>query len=182
MVQDFCESRLWCIPVKGEDGAHRPVIEDERKRMSRLRYRRKRGRPVEIIGTFSAKTLIDARLRMPQHGAGYIHFANNGNFDDNYFEQLTAEHLVTKMKAGKSFTNREKRRERNEALDCFDAETEVLTERGWIKFEESSFNDKFATVNLDTDFLEYQHPDALIVSVRPYPIAFIKRCLQVSSL
>jgi len=118
MVQDFCESRLWCIPVKGEDGAHRPVIEDERKRMSRLRYRRKRGRPVEIIGTFSAKTLIDARLRMPQHGAGYIHFANNGNFDDNYFEQLTAEHLVTKMKAGKSFTNWEKRRERNEALDC----------------------------------------------------------------
>ena len=118
MVQDFCESRLWCIPVKGEDGAHRPVIEDERKRMSRLRYRRKRGRPVEIIGTFSAKTLIDARLRMPHHGAGYIHFANNGNFDDNYFEQLTAEHLVTKMKAGKSFTNWEKRRERNESLDC----------------------------------------------------------------
>jgi hypothetical protein len=42
----------------------------------------------------------------------------------------------------------------------------VLTERGWIKFEESSFNDKFATVNLDTDFLEYQHPDALIA--KPY--------------
>ncbi len=117
-VYDFCDSRAWCFPIKGEDGAHRTVVEDERKRMNKLRYRRKRGRAVEIVGTHQAKTLIFARLQMPQAGDGYIHYPNNGNFDDGYFNQLTAERLVTKLKAGKSMVVWEKKQERNEALDC----------------------------------------------------------------
>jgi phage terminase large subunit GpA-like protein len=117
-IHQFCESRAWCFPTKGEDGAHRTVVEDERKRMNKLRYRRKRGRIQEIIGTHQAKLLVFARLQMPQAGDGYIHYPNNGNFDDGYFNQLTAERLVTKLKAGKSMMVWEKKQERNEALDC----------------------------------------------------------------
>lgn len=166
MVHKFCDKRMWAFPVKGEDGAYRPIIEDERKRMNKLRARRKRARPQEIIGTHQAKTMIFARLRMPNAGPGYIHFPNNGFFDDAYFNQLTAERLVTKLKAGKSFMEWTKKQERNEALDCFDSETEVLTDRGWIAFSEADFDDKFATVNLNTDYIEYQHPQALIA--KPY--------------
>lgn len=117
-VHAFCESRAWCFPTKGEDGAHRTIVEDERKRMNKLRYRRKRGRVQEIIGTHQAKILLFSRLTMAQVGDGYIHYPNNGNFDDGYFNQLTAERLVTKLKAGKSVMVWEKKQERNEALDC----------------------------------------------------------------
>lgn len=119
MVHKFCDNRLWCFPVRGEDGTGRPIIEDERKRMNRLRARRKKGRPQEIVGTHQAKMMLFARLQMPKAGPGYIHFPNNGYFDDGYFNQLTAEKLQTRMRAGKSITEWVKKQDRNEALDCF---------------------------------------------------------------
>lgn len=46
---------------------------------------------------------------------GYCHFPQYGM---EYFEQLTAEHLITRTVNGKRQNKWEKRRERNEALDC----------------------------------------------------------------
>lgn len=46
--------------------------------------------------------------------------------------------------------------------DCYDDQTEVLTENGWKFFKELSGMEKLATVNLETDFLEFQKPEALI--------------------
>lgn len=46
--------------------------------------------------------------------------------------------------------------------DCYDAETEVLTKNGWKKFPQLSYTDELATVNLNTDRLEYQMPSNLI--------------------
>jgi thymidylate synthase ThyX len=40
---------------------------------------------------------------------------------------------------------------------CYDAETEVLTEDGWKPWPEVDGTEVFATVNPDTDLLEYQH-------------------------
>lgn len=61
------------------------------------------------------------RQRMPDEGAGeawpvgYCHFPQ---YSREYFEQLTAEHLVIKTKGGKRTASWEKLRDRNEALDC----------------------------------------------------------------
>ena len=53
-----------------------------------------------------------------------------------------------------------------EALDCFDEQTEVLTDVGWQLFEKLNGDDCLATVNLETDRIEYQRPQALIA--KPY--------------
>jgi len=45
---------------------------------------------------------------------------------------------------------------------CYDDQTEVLTRRGWIKWEDASMSDEFATLNPDTNTLEYQQPSRLI--------------------
>lgn len=42
--------------------------------------------------------------------------------------------------------------------NCFDKETEILTEKGWYKFEELPKNINVATVNLENMALEYQLP------------------------
>ena len=41
---------------------------------------------------------------------------------------------------------------------CYDKETEVLTENGWVLWENYNGHDKLATVNLETEFIEYQTP------------------------
>ena len=51
-------------------------------------------------------------------------------------------------------------------MDCFDAETDVLTETGWKRFADLTGSERLATVNLDTDAIEYQVPTELIA--RPY--------------
>jgi len=45
---------------------------------------------------------------------------------------------------------------------CYDAETEVLTESGWKKFRELTYNDKISTLNSE-GYIEYQNPTAIQV-------------------
>jgi phage terminase large subunit GpA-like protein len=118
MVHDFCATRAWCIPIKGIAGAGRPLVEDERRRRQRLRARRKRARPTEPLGVDQAKTLIYARLKLPAAGPGYVHFPSSPAFDDEYFAQLAAERLVTKVRGTRPFQEWVQLRPRNEALDC----------------------------------------------------------------
>lgn len=47
-------------------------------------------------------------------------------------------------------------------IECFDSETEVLTESGWIKFPDLNEQKRLATVRLDRDELEFQRPLRLI--------------------
>ncbi|WP_082580202.1 phage terminase large subunit family protein [Pelomonas sp. Root1444] len=118
VVLDFCEKRQWTVAIMGYDGAGRPLVEDERKRAQRLRARRKRARPSEPIGVDQAKTLIYGRLQLTAPGPGYIHFPNTAAFDDEYFAQLAAERLVTKVRGTRPFKEWVQLRPRNEALDC----------------------------------------------------------------
>lgn len=50
----------------------------------------------------------------------------------------------------------------NHLMDCFDSETEVLTENGWMPFSEIRMGDSLATVNLESNMIEYQNPTDLI--------------------
>lgn len=67
------------------------------------------------VGVDTAKELIYSRLKITNPGPGYCHFP--ARYDDEYFEQLTAEQIVTRFSKG--FRKREwkKVRARNEALD-----------------------------------------------------------------
>ncbi len=64
------------------------------------------------------KALVYSRLKITTPGAGYIHFPQEPDFDDEYFAQLTAEKLVTKMRGQRPILQWVKTRPRNEAIDC----------------------------------------------------------------
>ena len=118
MVYAFCEKRGWTYATKGVSGLNRPLIEDERKRRQRLRVKRKRGVPVEPLGVDQGKALVYSRLKILKPGAGYIHFPQTAAFDDEYFAQLAAERLVTKVRGTRPIQEWVQLRPRNEALDC----------------------------------------------------------------
>jgi phage terminase large subunit GpA-like protein len=118
MVYAFVEKRRWCVAVKGITGMGRPLIEDEKKRRQRLRNRRKKAAHVEPIGVDQGKALVYSRLKNIVPGTGYVHFPRDPAFDDEYFAQLAAEKLVTKIKGTRPFQEWVQSRPRNEALDC----------------------------------------------------------------
>lgn len=119
LVYAFCESRKWSFAVKGRAGAGVPIVEDERARRQRLRRQRKKGITVHLVGDDQAKALIYSRLKLTAPGPGYIHFPAEPGFDDEYFAQLTAEKLVTKMRGTRPYAEWVQTRPRNEALDCW---------------------------------------------------------------
>lgn len=118
LVYAFCASRAWCYPGKGMDGPGRPIVEDERRRLQRLRHKHRRGAAVYVLGVDQAKALLYARLKLRDHGPGYVHFPRAPAFDDEYFAQLAAEKLVTKFRGNRAYSEWIKTRSRNEALDC----------------------------------------------------------------
>lgn len=98
--------------IKGKGGWDRPVVSPPAKTKSG-----RKGRPVTLftVGTDETK-LIVARRFMLETGPGTCHFPDTR--DPEYYEQLAAERLVTKMVRGFPFREWHKTRERNEALDC----------------------------------------------------------------
>lgn len=98
--------------TKGVPGDGRPIISaPARKRAGR--------NPVPIklftIGTDAAKTVIYAFLSVDRPGPGYSHFPQA--YQPEFFEQVTAEKVVTKYKRGFPYREWVKTRPRNEALD-----------------------------------------------------------------
>lgn len=122
MVYAFCERREvrgFAYVVKGRPGSSQPIVEDAKKRLQRLRGQRKKGITVHMVGDDQAKALIYARLKLREPGPGYIHFPADPCCDDEYFAQLTAEKLVTKLRGTRPYSEWVQTRPRNETLDCF---------------------------------------------------------------
>ncbi|MGH7260699.1 MAG: phage terminase large subunit family protein [Nitrospiraceae bacterium] len=69
-----------------------------------------------IIGTDTAKDVIFSRLRLKAFGPGYMHYPVA--YDEEFFRQLTAEKITTKLVKGFLIRSYEKIYPRNEALDC----------------------------------------------------------------
>lgn len=101
--------RIWAI--KGMAGSGKPVWPKVASRNNKLRAH------LFMIGVDTAKDSVYSRLRLPSPGPGYCHFPEDR--DRNYFDQLTAEKVVTKYIKGFPQRVWEKTdSRRNEALDC----------------------------------------------------------------
>jgi phage terminase large subunit GpA-like protein len=75
---------------------------------------------VYLIGVDTAKDAIYARLRIESPGPGCIHFPTTEGVDQGYFDQLTAEHVLTKKRDGRAYRLWVlPPHKHNEALDCF---------------------------------------------------------------
>lgn len=110
-VYDFVRSRQTrrIYGVKGANQAGLPVV-------NRPTMRNKGGVLLFTLGVDTAKADIYSYMKIIEPGPGYMHFPMS--YGKEYFEQLTAEKVVTRFHKG--FPKREwiKTRARNEALDC----------------------------------------------------------------
>jgi phage terminase large subunit GpA-like protein len=114
-VYAFCRAHRHrrIFPTRGVAGP-RPIWTG---RASRAGY--KGQDRVYLVGVDTAKDALYSRLRVNKPGPGYVHFPTTDGIDDQYFAQLTAEHVVTRKREGRAYRlwvlppHR-----RNEALDC----------------------------------------------------------------
>lgn len=106
------------MAIKGQSQRNKPVIGRPSKVDLNVRGKvLKRSAEVWPVGTDTAKSALYARLKLNTPGQNFVHFPD---LPVEYFEQLTAERLVTKYIKG--FPVREwqkKPGQRNEALDTF---------------------------------------------------------------
>jgi phage terminase large subunit GpA-like protein len=73
-----------------------------------------------LIGVDTAKEAIYGRLKIEREGRGYVHFPLDDAINDEYFEQLTSEQIVTRRKEGVAHRVWVPiKGRRNEALDTF---------------------------------------------------------------
>jgi phage terminase large subunit GpA-like protein len=75
--------------------------------------------PLYIIGIDTGKSILASRLKITEHGPGYIHLPVADWCNQEYAEQLTSEYEVTKWERGVPRKVWKRRRPRNEALDCY---------------------------------------------------------------
>lgn len=110
-VRERAQRRLFAI--KGIGGWGRPIVSSPSKRQSGARTRKVRLFPV---GVDEAKLIVMRYLVIAEPGPGYCHFPRDRS--PEWFEQLTAERLVTKQVRGFPVREWHMTRDRNEALDC----------------------------------------------------------------
>jgi phage terminase large subunit GpA-like protein len=151
-VYEFCRRYHWlCSPTKGK-ATQNPPYKVSRQEVKPDGKRALYSINLVMLSSDYFKSLVISRLRTPmdEPGAFYVH----EDVSEDYCKQLTSESRV--IVEGKPVWV--KRSRHNHFLDCFDGNTELLTESGWLSVADAvSYAGKFATVNLDTDLIEYQH-------------------------
>lgn len=112
-VYEFCKrygtsNRWFCL--KGSSLTGSPIIANRGTKSNKAKV------TLFSVGTDTCKELIYSRLKISNPGPGYCHFPMT--YDEEYFEQLTAEKRVTKYTNGHPKQVWVKTRPRNEKLDC----------------------------------------------------------------
>jgi phage terminase large subunit GpA-like protein len=124
-VYRFCRPRQVkrIFACKGQAGPAIPLTKPRGKKTHRARI------DLRMVGIDTAKESLYANLKIEQIGPGFCHFPSGflneqgatvekRTYDRDYFEQLTAEKLITEMDGMTPVRKWVKKRERNEALDC----------------------------------------------------------------
>lgn len=103
----FCKTRFSrrVYAIKGNNRIDAPISPRTSTRTNKGKIQ------LFLIGVNQAKDVIFSHLSTKEHGAGYMHFPREQIYSEEYFKQITAE---KRNKLGQW----EKRRARNEALDC----------------------------------------------------------------
>jgi len=113
-VKRMATTSVMAFKGVGSEGV--PFVESAEARLRRLRRQKaSRSRP-EILGDHEAKLTVLKRLAVKEPGPGYCHIPDDR--DRSWFEQLTAEKLVTKYRHMRPYREWVMLQPRNEALDC----------------------------------------------------------------
>lgn len=119
-VYTYCRNRAYrnVIAVKGMSQAGKPIIgKPTDVEVNHHGVKIKKGVKLWPVGTDTAKALIYGRMRLLQAGPGYMH--HSVDLPADYYDQLTAERLVTRYSKGHALMSWVKPNgKRNEALDC----------------------------------------------------------------
>jgi len=131
--------------IKGVGGEGKPIVgRPSKNNVARC--------PLFPVGVDTTKDLLFTRLKIKEPGAGYVHF--NDTLNDEYFRQLTAEKIVTKMIRGFAHRQFQKMRPRNEALDCF-------------VYALAAYGITNININALADRVEYEHREEQVVEEKP---------------
>jgi phage terminase large subunit GpA-like protein len=110
-----------------------------------------------LIDTDQSKDLLHRLINDPDRSKWLPH----NQINDDYCRQMCAE--------SKIYNPTDRREEwveivknNNHILDCYDDVMEVLTHAGWKKFADLTGRERLATVNRDTNEIQFQKPQALI--------------------
>ena len=96
--------------IKGKGGPGMPIVgRPSRSNLGKVQ--------LFSVGVDTAKEIVLARLKVTDPGAGYVHFPVRDGFDEEYFQQLTAEQCITSFVNGRPVRKWKKTRRRNEAFD-----------------------------------------------------------------
>ncbi|RMH19754.1 MAG: phage terminase large subunit family protein [Gammaproteobacteria bacterium] len=109
-VYRFCRGKQArrIFAIKGHNQPGRPIV-TKPSRNNRYNI------PLWLVGTDTAKERLFTRLGIEDPGPGFMHFPET--YEPEYFEQLTAEKVITRMQRGYARRVWIKTRPRNEALD-----------------------------------------------------------------
>jgi len=156
--------KVFAIKGKGGDGV--PYIAPKPSKVQIRRAGRIIGQAwLYIVGVDSGKAKIMGALKVQESGPKYCHFPSNDGlgYEATYFNGLVSERPMLARSGGRDVWRWEKipGHERNEALDCFDSETQVLTNGGWRYFRDLQ-GESLATVNLDSGEIEYQYSEGYV--------------------
>ena len=139
-VYEYCRDRVrkGVFAIKGRSGLGRPIIS------SASRVGLGSGQRAVYLytgGVDTAKEQLYSRLQIEEPGPGYCHFPlNDPPYNEQYFDQLTAERLTTHyIKGSSAFKWVLPSGKRNEALDCRVYATAAL-ERIFSQFDRAAEN------------------------------------------
>lgn len=148
----------FAMAVKGTDSGITPLGLPTKVDLNINGKKVRRGAKVWTVGTSILKSELYQFLRLTKNEdesfpAGYCHFPK---YDSEYFKQLTAEQLVTKVVRGYQKREWQKTRERNEALDCrvyaraasISFGIEQFSETKWRNLEKALVPEKQETVKI----------------------------------
>ena len=162
IVYEFCRMhQRQCRPSKGYETLRSGALAVSKIEVTPAGKAAKYSLDLIRVNTDWCKLWVHERIRWPQDQPGAFFVAED--VTDDYCAQLVSEARVRKPSGRATWVRRSRN---NHFLDCFDEQTQLLSQDGWLPVAEVKVGTVLATVNLDTDELEYQA--AISIVARPH--------------
>ena len=115
-VYAFCKAneKYSFFAIRGASQPNKPIVGTYSK-VGKVKVK------LHVLGVDTAKDFLFGRLGIEEPGKGYIHFPRGFGFDNEWFEQLTAERYTIKFRNGIAyrFWDNTRGNKENHALDMF---------------------------------------------------------------